>query len=279
MKKRIVFGAFAATVAVFLGAAGMAFAQVPVTECGQWIFRGQTGELVGDLDCSAFEDNGVTLDTGARLFLNGFTLTGRYQTSTSLAVVRCLRRCRIEGPGTITGGNYGVRGEPPRGYGVRWQTNIKIRGTTISGNGAGVTGHRVKVEGSTITNNLGGYGVLGFIVVKVEGSTITNNLFGIGGRRSTRIKESTVGNNDFSGVISFGGALIKDSVIVDNGLDPDCPAENALRCADVVLGKAPRLVGTTTCGTSLNLSAQGWGCYETWGVCAEDPELGLCPQL
>lgn len=250
-----------------------ALAQTAVTECGQVVPRGQSGQLVGDLDCSALENHAVTLDSGAKLFLNGFTLTG-YPASTSLAVVRCLRRCRIEGPGTITGGNYGVRGEPP--WPPRGHTNIRIRGTTVSGNlGLGVSGRwlKLKIEGSTITNNL--YGA-GGDRVKIEGSTITNNLGGVGGR--ARITESTVSNNDWYGVFSFHGAVIEDSEIVDNGLDPDCPAENGHRCGDILLGETPRLVGTTTCGTSLNLSAEGFGCYETWGVCAEDPEFGLCEQ-
>jgi hypothetical protein len=75
-----------------------------VTSCGQF-FRG-SAMLAGDLDCSATDNDAVKLQ--GRLHLGGFTIIGH----PAHDVVRCLKgACRIEGPGTITGGASGVHSD------------------------------------------------------------------------------------------------------------------------------------------------------------------------
>jgi len=67
-----------------------------VTACNQTVQRGATGNLVSDLDCSLpYGSYAVVLSQGARLELNGFTL------SSDADGVKCDGKCRISGPGTI----------------------------------------------------------------------------------------------------------------------------------------------------------------------------------
>ena len=67
-----------------------------VTACNQIVARGVTGNLVSDLDCSLpYGSYAVVLAQGARLELNGFTL------SSDADGVKCEGTCRISGPGTI----------------------------------------------------------------------------------------------------------------------------------------------------------------------------------
>jgi hypothetical protein len=105
--------------------------------------------------------------------LNGFTLTGPdFATGTT---VRCVRSCRVDGPGSIRGGYIGVEGLDPvtnDGQRVRiedadvasasWAgvngSLVRIRRATIIGNGNGVWAGRAIVRQSTITGN-DGYGI------------------------------------------------------------------------------------------------------------------------
>ena len=67
-----------------------------LTACNQTVPRGVTGNLVSDLDCSLpYGSYAVVLSQGARLELNGFTL------SSDADGVKCEGTCRISGPGTI----------------------------------------------------------------------------------------------------------------------------------------------------------------------------------
>jgi len=206
MQKRIVFGALVAILAVFLGAVGMAFAQVPVTECGQVIPRGRIGELAQDLSCpdapkvcsdwstlcsltedcppgkSCGEAAAVYLEPGATLKMNGFTIDGE------VLGVRCRpRRCTILGPGTIRAAQRGVAmSHPSRG------TRIEISNVLIDGSSGGIASGYGEVSATAVTiqNCLWD----GMFAYKLSGSDITVN------------------DNGAYGIWINGGKMIADNV-------------------------------------------------------------------
>ena len=49
---------------------------VPITQCGQTVPAGDTGDLLNDLVCSDPTGSGVTVGDGATVNLNGFSMTG-----------------------------------------------------------------------------------------------------------------------------------------------------------------------------------------------------------
>ncbi len=117
---------------------------VPVTTCGQVVTG--AGALAGDLDCSGHAGHAVHL-TG-RLLLGGFTLTG----NPAFDVVRCVSgSCAVIGPGTVTGGQDGIRSD----RGARVQANAIVTGNAGDGVRADLA---VSVLDATISNN-GGEGV------------------------------------------------------------------------------------------------------------------------
>src|SRR5262245_58854444 len=81
--------------ALSIGTSRLAIADTTsVTTCGQSVSGNAV--LVADLDCSAGPDPAIDLASGARLYLQGFTLTADH------TGVKCeLGSCKIIGPGTI----------------------------------------------------------------------------------------------------------------------------------------------------------------------------------
>lgn len=263
-------GALLVATAVVSGSAAFAAAPIAVTTCGQLV-KG-TGQLVGDLDCSAGVGEAVHL-TGT-LLLNGFVLTG----APTSDVVRCeTGACRIVGPGTVTGGTDGVRSDRGArveagaivtgnaGDGVRTDKTAKITGATVSANGGdGVRSKTTAVlNGASILDNAGD-GVRTDGTATVKGSTVSGN--GGNGIDSDKIakamKGSTVTGNGFDGIRGIR-AQLHDSTATGNAADPACGVTD--ECADVASDLFPKVKGTSTCGTSRNPELGG-----TWGVCSND---------
>ena len=210
MQKRIVFGALAAVLAVFLGGVGMALAQIPITECGQVIPRGQTGELTQDLTCPdapgmcsdysrpcdtdddcprgswCDEPAGVYLESGATVNMNGFAID-----SEGSGVACRPQRCTILGPGVIRAAQWGVRMLNANRASV-----IEISDILIDGSRTGILSGWGKVFATSLTiQNCWGYGMF---AGKLLGSDIAVNDSGLDGI-----------------FINWPGSIIADNVTVN----------------------------------------------------------------
>jgi len=259
-----------ASVVLASGSAAFAATPIPVTTCGQLV-KG-TGQLVGDLDCSASIGEAVHL-TGT-LLLNGFVLTG----APTSDVVRCeTGACRVVGPGTVTGGADGVRSDRGArveagaiitgnaGDGVRTDKTAKVTDATVSANGGdGVRSKTTAVlSGASILDNASD-GVRTDGTATIKGSTVSGN--GGNGIDSDKVakamKGSTVSGNGFDGIRGIR-AQLHDSTATGNAADAACGVTD--ECADVASDLFPKVKGTSTCGTSRNPELGG-----TWGVCSND---------
>jgi hypothetical protein len=240
---------------------------VLVTSCGQTVHG--VGELTGNLDCSGVADEGVRL-TG-RLLLGGFTITGH----PSHDVIECAGGCVVVGPGTITGGSEGIRGDGHvkvmnvtctlnTGDGVHADSNAGVSGATITDNaGDGIRGNaNAKVTSSTVSGN-GGSGVQADRGATVSMSTVTgNDGDGIAAEATVRLRETAVSGNGFDGVRGRR-VVLKDASATGNATSASCGGID--ECADLASATPPRLNGAITCGTSRNTEGGG-----TWGVCTSD---------
>lgn len=232
-------------IVMLLSASPGAAVRTPVTTCGA-IVSG-SAELVGDLDCSAYTGSAVVILGRGSLRMNGFTISANTSMQdVDLAGIECrasipgkTERCKIYGPGTITGGTIGIDGG----------LAPCISDVTVVGAGTvGVLGGKAVIRGSSIEGN-------GFLAVQYEGGGVRAS--------SVALSRSEVTGNAEHGVWANGGRfrLIRSSV-VDNGTSPSCAVEPNL-CADLISYDTPRL-RESTCGTSKRVN------HTTLGVCAND---------
>jgi len=226
-------------------AGSAAAARIPVTTCGQ-VLRGH-GELTGDLDCGLYAGT-VAVTVRGKLDLNGFTITGH----PGLDAINCDVKCKVRGPGRITGAHNGVSQ-------VRNSVAVivRVRDLTIDGNsGAAVDGTYVQVKNSIVTNNGN------------PNPPVESHFPYTGGVTGSRVKilGSTLTNNTNFGVNSADIRLIR-STVTGNGTNPGClPQSQNLGCADIATLNFPRVTRTSTCGTSRRTAALN----ESWGVCTDD---------
>jgi hypothetical protein len=270
-----------AACALIVGLTELASAQTVVDTCGQVT----TGPAVlnADLDCTGFDGTNLTMN-GGTLTMNGHTITGGF------IGVQCDRACAIVGPGTITGASFG--GIQAIASGVKatqvdlvdngefgaqvWGTASISGPATISGSGSTAirVGKKAKLKDLTITGNLTAVAV----GTGEQGSasllrcTVTGNGFGVAAERDVKVLDSTITDNDRSGVSggSFncekkGSVTLKGSTVTGNGAV--CGPEDI--CADVVTcDKKPRVKPGSTCGTSANRGGIDPG--SDWDVCTLD---------
>jgi hypothetical protein len=263
---RTLIGAIAATALV----ASLGMAQpVPVTACGQVVTG--SGVLVADLDCSGEADEAVKLS--GRLALGGFTLTGH----PAFDVVRCeVGQCSVAGPGIVTGGLDGVRGDRgvrveagavisgTAGDGVRSDGSAKVRDSMITANGGdGIRSKaRASVLRSTVSGNAGD-GVRADKSASVKDSTVTSNGGnGVDSELTAKAVRSSVTGNGFDG-LKGNRVVLAASTATGNGTDAACGVTD--ECADLAAAVRPVVAATSTCGTSRDTENGG-----TWGVCAND---------
>lgn len=221
-------------------------ATVEVTTCGQQVIGGR-GFLSGDLDCAGWDGYAIHL-AGARLDLNGFTITGGMEVG-----VLCSTRCRIEGPGTITGSRLDNV--------TSWSDKtLKIRNVTVSNSalGHGISAiaviAKIVARDVTVIGNAGS-GLDSSHLVRLKGGTVTGN-----GTYGVRAGPSVLGGKE-------GKVVARGASISGNGVAPECG--DSVQCADVATAarKAPRL-RDTTCDTSYQLGSGVPGL--DWDVCALD---------
>jgi hypothetical protein len=240
-------------VAFFIGTARPAVALHAVTTCNA--FTGfDSVELTGDLDCSGAAGLAAITMFRGRIFLNGFTLTA----PTGGVAIRCDVVCKIIGPGTLVGG-VSLNGHTLPVYDV---TMIGSGGTAFDGTVDALKLVRVVVTGFDA-------GVAPFKSIKMVDSTMvgtgTLGTDGLGWGIRGATARVTLKNSSVSGFGGYGvgGDRVRliDSTVIDNGNDPGCSGF----CGDLLSVAPPRLVGTSSCGTSI-----GWFSHAPWGVCTND---------
>jgi hypothetical protein len=255
-------------------AAGMLLAParthaVDVTSCGQFV-RG-SGRLTGDLDCSATADDAVKLQ--GRLHLNGFTITG----APTHDVVRCEKgACRVDGPGTLTGGADGVRSDKATrlidvtisnngGDGVRADKTARIDDGSISNNGGdGVHADKVNARSTDLFGN-GGDGAHAHRKAILLGCHVTgNDGDGVSSDRLAKVShETTVTGNGLDGVDAGRIMLKRGASVTANGTSLMCGVTE--ECDDLATERRPIIGSDASCGTSRDTADGG-----TWGACLDD---------
>lgn len=260
--------------AILLAAATL-FAPVPthatdlVTACGQSV-RGNA-RLTGNLDCSATDDDAVKLQ--GRLHLEGFTLTAH----PAHAAVRCLKgACRIDGPGTITGGAYGIRSDKNTklievtisnnpGAGVRALKKARIDASAISNNGGiGVDADKINAYASSFLGN-GGDGAHTVRKAILFGCNVAGNAGdGVTSDRLVKVSHNTtVTGNGLDGVDAGRIMVKRNAEVTANGTSVTCGVAEA--CDDLASERKPIVNSGGVCGTSRNPDDG-----TSWGVCAGD---------
>lgn len=231
MNHRHLAGAVAIA-ALSIGTSRLALGATVVTTCGQSV----SGDAVlnADLDCSAGPDPAIDLASGARLYLQGYTLTG------NMTGVQCeVGSCKIIGPGSIR------------------------RNGPDSGSSTGVLGlRRAKLYSVTLEN--WGRGILVLGPGDLRGCTVLNNYYGAMAGPLRATDTSFVGNN--SGTRANEGT--KD------GVHYIFWSQRIRRCTfsgntiDVTGFKRPS-VRESNCTTSdqLTVPTTPWSGGDEWGVC------------
>ena len=236
MESRFSFapGLFSAFLLVFLGVPGDVVAQTQIVDtCGQYV----TGVAVldGDLDCSGFDaDAAVRVGRGGRLNLAGHTFTG----NSTQPVVHCCEgagptctntKCAVSGPGTISGGTFGVFGSRPSvrsltldsavQRGVRGVSGTKIRDCEITNSFYGVEAGKIAIRGSLVSGHR--RGLVASSILKVRDSQILgNDEIGIQMGRANNTKRTNVtdslvsGNGDF-GISAVGSVTMRRSEVAN----------------------------------------------------------------
>jgi hypothetical protein len=177
------------------------FAAINVDTCGQVVSGDAV--LIGDLDCSAYVGNAVTLDSG-RLDLGGFTLIGGDGDG-----VHCNGSCSVFSSalgGTVRDATgFGIIAD---GTDLRVE-NIAVRDNGLGGVLGGAATHddpRITVLDSQVSNN-GGFGVDCFNnggTLRIENTIITGNASAgvVGLECGTTLANVTITGNGqgFSGI-------------------------------------------------------------------------------
>ncbi len=240
-----------------------------VTSCGQFV-RG-SAILTGDLDCSATADDAVKLQ--GRLHLGGFTLTGH----PAHDVVRCEKgACRIDGPGTLTGGADGIRSDKGTrvinvtisnntGDGVRAGKTARLDDASLSNNGGdGVHADKVNARSTSFLGN-GGDGAHAVRKATLFYCDVTgNDGDGVSSDRLAKVShDTTVTGNGLDGV-DAGRIMLKRNASVNvNGTSVMCGVTE--ECDDLATDRRPIVGSDASCGTSRDTAGGG-----TWGVCLGD---------
>jgi hypothetical protein len=260
---------------LLLLAATPAFAVVTIdipgdpSSCGIVIPDRTIGSLQGDLDCTGKTTNAIELRTAAKLYLNGHTIVAPSTRSGVYCWPTTPSTCVIEGPGSISGGNIGIRPA----------ARVRVRNLDIHHNGIGIetiygdlpVASVVELQNVDIHDNVGD-GIAGGGKIRATDVTIQSN----GGVGTTsfgpsRLVRTTITGNGSAGIVTGQYKtdtgwypytkrllMLVDSTVTGNGLSDGRP--------DLLSGKRPSLK-RSTCGTSADPIQPG---NLTWGVCSGD---------
>lgn len=201
--------------------------------------------LVADLDCSAVDLYAIAFYGKGRLKMNGHTIIGHPNNP----VVGCFDlpgsgrspACRIQGPGTLRGGAFGIL------------AGGKLRLSDITIEDA----HRTGVE-------VTGPAVIKGSLIRGNGSDPQGSAgAGVMGGAAVRIVDSVVADNHNTGVGSEGSIRLVRTSASGNGEGALCAPDHV--CADLAALVAPRVKAGSSCGTSKSF-LDG----TTFGVCTND---------
>lgn len=239
---------------------------VDVTACEQTVAAGTIGVLQADLDC---ELNGVLLEAGATLSLNGHALRG----GSNIGVYCGKGRCTIEGPGEIADG-------PWIAVFLEDRVHLTVRNVTLRANDVGILGSyagRTKVTATDVVLDDHQQWALSTRSLKAVNLSVRGNagpLFVVSAATG-RIDGGEISDN--GGLALTGGRLRLDGVSVTGNVGPGVRASRTLRLVDsTVTGngtggsgidllseRRPKLTNST-CGRSEGPTGA------PWGVCAND---------
>ena len=203
---------------------------VEVTDCagGDAIESATRYVLTADIDCTGEPEPVVALADRSRLYLQGYTLTN--------GDVLCAGRCRIVGPGTISGG------------GVIGNGRVTVLRTTITGS----------PSNGVVATNTAGHGR----ATIVDSVIADNAMTGVEADRMTTLVRSRISGNGRHGVaVSLqafndckrGRIRSWGSTVIDNGRDTACAGEV---CADVATcARRGLALHTSGCDTSYELGS------------------------
>src|SRR5262245_31734121 len=258
-------------VATLLVAAGGIAAGFDVTACDTTVPPGEPGILQNDVSCSGALV-AVALGDGATLDMQGHAISG---TPTSNSAVSCRgRRCRVTGPGDISGPVIAISV-------FNGRQRLTASDLTINDCLIGVLDVAPKPSTLVATNlSVTGCSATGLQVGKLRGSGITANGNGAAGIAVDRLRAENVVANDNGGAGIFGGAVRVTGLVANNNGDAGVRAvKAALRDAtltgndgagagiDLLTKRRPRVPSDITCGKS---GVLGGLITDTWGVCAGD---------
>jgi hypothetical protein len=238
-----------------------------VTACEQVVGPGEIGVLQTDLDCAV---NGVFLERGATLMLDGHELRG----GSNIGVYCRKTRCAIEGPGTITGSDWiGVLMEDRVRLTVRnvvfranevgilgtyaGRNKVTLADVTFEDNGQWALSARNLIATNLVVrgNAPGGFYAIAASTARISGSNISDNLtVGIQGN-TLRLDGVTVTGNTGAGIVATRRLRLVDSVATGN--------DAAAAGVDIRSDRRPHLVAST-CGRSADENGV------PWGVCTGD---------
>lgn len=261
--------------ALFLSA-GISYAAIDITTCGQTVPPGTLGVVQTDLVCPDTIQT-VSLGSGATLDLNGHVLT-----ATGLGNVIDVHSRgghTVRGPGQLVNITIscGVGFDYARSVSIQdldivstsyggidcldqdaYQDNrLRVRNVNISGSSTfGITGQHVRVSDVSIS----GADLIALWATTLRGkrlSIVGNAAAAIardGYARSVSLSESQIEDNGDG--IAAVRVLLRDTTVTGNGVP------NGF---DISSFRPPRLLGTSTCDSSLNVYGQA-----SWGICSND---------
>lgn len=242
---------------------------VDVTSCGQIIPARQTADLIADLDCpdapssgTLQELSGIYLERGARLHLNGFTLSGE------VYGVGCEGTCTIEGPGTIRDFAEGVVSygttkvenvvfQDSNGYAIHvyGEKTLKAEDVTVLDHDGLVAMAASRMKAKNVTIERCWYGIITLKTLVATGLTVRDCGQRAIGAGTVRGKDLTVVDNAGIGIIA-SKIILADSVVTGN--------DTGSTGIDLQSARAPKLTNTT-CELSADADTG-----TPFGVCSED---------
>jgi hypothetical protein len=234
-----------------------------VTACGQ-VVTSRSAVLTTDLNCGTGTGSfGVVLRSGARLDLQGHTITGG-SIGVACGNMLCVSAwcgpdkrsgtCEVSN-GTITGAQYAIGG---RGVVVRNMTFVDNAAYDI------LAVHKADVYDSDFLSG-DVNSVQGDKRVRLFGSTVNGGY--INSAKRVELRSTTVTSSSplgvYGRVIKLFGSSVTGSLAHSN-----CGTE--WQCADLVSDVRPILDATSTCERSQRTPREFGAPIESWGVCTLD---------
>jgi hypothetical protein len=243
----------------FADAALAAPPEIAVTACGQQVPRATIGYLTGDLACAG-ASFGVRLESGARLDLRGFTISGGIVTvgCEPCNASGCLTRkgkCEVYG-GTLAG-SYGSAIQGNRVVAHDLEITDYVGYAIIAFN-------RIDVRNAVISNDADSNGIQANHLVTLEGSALSRTPVQA---RRVKVASTSVTGGSHWGIAGSSLKLGPGSNVTGNGTNDACGVSTP--CFDLMARQRPKVDPGATCGISGSPPFPDEPSV-SWGVCALD---------